>query len=901
MDFKQNKLTKHEWDSVEILVSEEEKSILNMIILGFNNVNICINSNLSIMSYLKISYDIEIELYFYNFYFEPIIFDLVKKYNLNDIKKNTSIIRLKSIDKLRLEKTDKSKLSHNNIYELLLLKYVSDFLNYIDKYKHLKMNADGEYRLELEKDISYNVYSLYNLMENNIINVNKYVISFIKSVLVEMKEYYEAYYIYSIIVYSSYIIERNNDILKYSDLKLYSHQKELFTLFNKNSADFYSNPKFVLYVAPTGTGKTLTPLALATQYRIIFVCAARHVGLALARSAISMKRKIAFAFCCDTADDIRLHYSSAVAYKDEGQSQKKYKKIDNSVGTNVEIMICDIKSYLYAMNYMILFNKRENIITYWDEPTITMDYSDHEIHEYIQNNWSKNTIPNMILSSATLPKLDDIKDVINDFSEKHDNVIVKEIHSYECKKSIPVIDNNGFVVLPHNLCNNYDDVIKMSKYCLKNKTLLRYFDLGGVASFIKFMNDNSNLNYLMNETLLLKNTDMFDDLKNIDMNSIKSYYLLLIINTNREYWNKIYDYFSLNRDVYIKKNNVDNFGNRSKSVDDINKITNDVGVYITTKDSYTLTDGPTIFITNDVKKIAMFYVQQANISENIMKKIKDNIVYNNKLLEQIEKIKKDIENRSSDKEKSNGTQYNGKDCKKYNRQFNLEELDNSKKNIIDKLNDDIQCIYNKMKAINLNNVYIPNKQEHINKWTKQLNIEKTDKAYNSKSFTSNIESHIVKEIMSINDLDEYLKILLLMGVGVFMNVNDKLYNNEYMEIIKKLVSEQKLYLIIADSDYIYGTNYQLCHGYLSKDLSKNITQEKIIQALGRIGRNKLQQTYTARFRDNDLFKLLFCENELNHNSLEIINMNKLLSTLDCDIYLRDALKTNNLIDVSNYY
>ena len=30
---------------------------------------------------------------------------------------------------------------------------------------------------------------------------------------------------------------------------------------------------------PTGTGKTMSPLGLATKFRVIFVCAARHVGL----------------------------------------------------------------------------------------------------------------------------------------------------------------------------------------------------------------------------------------------------------------------------------------------------------------------------------------------------------------------------------------------------------------------------------------------------------------------------------------------------------------------------------------------------------------------------------------------------------------------------------------------
>jgi hypothetical protein len=108
-----------------------------------------------------------------------------------------------------------------------------------------------------------------------------------------------------------------------------------------------------------------------------------------------------------------------------------------------------------------------------------------------------------------------------------------------------------------------------------------------------------------------------------------------------------------------------------------------------------------------------------------------------------------------------------------------------------------------------------------------------------------------------------------MGIGVFINHE----NIRYTEIMKKLADEQKLYMIIASSDYIYGTNYQFCHGYLSKDL--DLTQEKIIQGMGRIGRNNIQQTYTVRFRDDtQIAKLFTSETE----KPEIINMNKLFNS-----------------------
>jgi hypothetical protein len=91
--------------------------------------------------------------------------------------------------------------------------------------------------------------------------------------------------------------------------------------------------------------------------------------------------------------------------------------------------------------------------------------------------------------------------------------------------------------------------------------------------------------------------------------------------------------------------------------------------------------------------------------------------------------------------------------------------------------------------------------------------------------------------------------------------------------MKKLADSQKLYMIIASSDYIYGTNYQFCHAYLSKDL--NLTQEKIVQAIGRVGRFNIQQNYTVRFRDDSqILKLLTTE----VNKPEVINMNKLFNS-----------------------
>ena len=190
-------------------------------------------------------------------------------------------------------------------------------------------------------------------------------------------------------------------------------------------------------------------------------------------------------------------------------------------------------------------------------------------------------------------------------------------------------------------------------------------------------------------------------------------------------------------------------------------------------------------------------------------------------------------------------------------------LDKSGDKKISKMRDDIETLRSMVKNATLDDMFIPNKLTHLKKWANGLNT--------STAFTSNIDDSIIVSIMLLTDVDDSWKILLLLGIGVFTEHR----SSDYTEIMKKLADQQKLYLIIADSDYIYGTNYQFCHGYLSKDLE--LTQEKIIQALGRIGRNNIQQEYSARFRDDVHIKTLFTRFE-SENKPEVINMNKLFNS-----------------------
>ena len=833
MDLTQKKLTKAEWDSIESPVSESEQKILKVIMDGYHNLNIRFNENQSLLQLLHIhsTESSEIEVYFYKEYFLKQINEIIEKINkikqskkikdnkecienemidyiqkwISNNKPSSNMKKLKKADLFRIENMAQSFSSQKQyIFEFLLLEFCEKIVLSI-------ANKTTEY--------SFFLYTLLQLKNVTIPQINSYVISFMNHIIeiatkkTNIKEIFHK---------SHEFIEKNNYILKYEDISLFSHQKQLFSIFKNDKI----TPKLVLYMAPTGTGKTMSPIGLSNNYKIIFVCVARHVGLALAKSAISMSKKVAFAFGCETASDIRLHYFSAVSYTVNRRSGGIY-KVDNSVGNNVEIMICDVKSYITAMHYMLAFNNETNIITYWDEPTITMDYDEHPLHEIIHKNWVENKISKMVLSCATLPKEHEIFDTITDFRIKFENAEIHTVTSFDCKKSISLLNKDGKCTLPHLLFSDYKQLQDCVLYCQENKTLLRYFDLQEIIRFIEYINNEG----FISEPYTI--VTYFSSISDINMNSIKTFYLEILGKIQEKHWATIYHAITSTLDYKFQINNTTtNIPSAAK------------GILLTTIDAHTLTDGPTIFLVEDVDKIGKFYIQQSKIPEKIFKEIMEKIEENEVVQKKISVLEKSLEDTLG----SDVT----KDKKMEKEHFNKET---------NAIMNQISALQQQIKTVSMESKYIPNMKQHQMLWIPDGRLVEN-------AFIPVIEDSVVKEIMSVN-VDNQMKMLLLLGIGVFTNQP----NIQYMEIMKKLASEQKLYIIIAQSDYIYGTNYQFCHGFIGKDLM-NMTQQKTIQALGRIGRNKIQQEYTVRFRDDSIIMNLF--KPIGEN-IEANNMSKLFS------------------------
>jgi len=792
MDLRQNRLTAEEWDSLEIPVSKDEKKILHLIQNGYENVNISYNDTLSIINYVKIR-AIDLELYhsyFYKKYFQKTIDVLFEAHDCSKVKRKQKKTKknLKKADQIRISNSDKKiGKMNNNIFEFILLEIIKKFF-------------EGDSNKK-----SYYYYTLSQLSQYKIVNVNIYILEDIQNILTTFGDKINK----SKLIKNAFdFIECNHTLRKYRDIHLYTHQKNLFTFCKKKGA------KLVLYQAPTGTGKTVSPIGLVKKHKLIFVCAAKHVGLQLAKSCISLGIKIAVAFGCQDPGGIRLHYFAVKEFVKNRRTGGIF-RVDNAVGDNVEIIISDVISYLPAMRYMLAFNKKEDIIWYWDEPTITLDYEKHPYHTILQRNWQENDIPNIVLSSATLPRQDEIAPCLQNFVIKFNSTNIYNIVSHDCTRTIPILDSQSYIVLPHFIFSEFAELKKSILHIKKYRTLLRHFDLEEVCRFITYINKHCDIK----ENLKCEN--YFESVSEVTAISLKEYYLKLLSGTKSNY-STIYTYFQNKR----KK--------RYPST-----------IKITTGDSYTLTCGPTIYLADNVERIAQFCLHIAAIPQEILKLIMKNINYNEKVRIEIDKIEKEISKNTDCSKVGNSDKKEARGLKQ----------ESGKKT--DMLTRQADYLRTQIRTIQLPNEFIPNSFEHLQKWIP------TNK---EPSFRGNVSDHIVEKIMLLK-VEPIWKILLMMGIGVFT----KHQCVDYVTIMKELAHKQCLYLIIASSDYIYGTNYQFCHGYIGKDLG-NLTQEKLIQAFGRVGRKNIMGEYSIRLRNDELIMRLFKKSK---NKTEVVNMNTL--------------------------
>ena len=698
------KLHRAEWRETERPVAPTELNILNFIVKAAKNPTLRVNHLPSMYGFLKIPVSEAMSLHLYHTYFS------LPFYNAPALK----TVKLKKADVIRLG----SKKVIKDVYETLVVDVCL---------KLWKKATDADY------------YALHHLRSLSVASPNPYVL---EAADVTLKAFSPNLAILATLL----PLPR-----PYPDLKLYDHQRQLFEILEIPKA------KIIMYMAPTGTGKTLSPLGIG---KFIMVCAARHVALDLAKNCVATSKPVALAFGCESMEDVRLHHNAASSFSRDKRTGG-IGKVDNMQGEKVEAMICDIGSYEIAMRYMLTFNSPSELVMYWDEPTISMDKADDPLHALVKTMWRVNEVPNVVLSSATLPRPQAIASVIRCFCEKF-GADVHVIESFECEKTVRVLDAENVIVMPHN--GTFEQMKARAAFLNKNKTLLRYVDFESAL-----------------ETLRILEKLSFETLEQVSVSNVKVMYATTLEAMSEAEWVKC---------------------QVSKKAYDVDLMK------LTTSAAWTI-DGPAVYLCSDVQKIGDRLLSEAAIPATLLKELMSNLESNTKILEEIIRLDKDMQDANSkdaDKEK--------------------KIADGRMNPVARKLQAEMERLSAHIKVLGLPQAYVPNTAAHAAK-------------HRAGGYVSMLDEEMVGKILG-TEIDDLWKILLLMGIGLLSTKASP----AYAQLIKDLAASQRLYLIVADADHVYGTNYPFTHAYLGDDLDTS----KTLQAMGRVGRGE-QLHCTVRVRN----------------------------------------------------
>ncbi len=765
MDFNQSKLTKMEWESMEKKVDSKELNILKMIRDGLVQPNTDCRLYLTANQMLKLDHP-DKDYHIYTVLFK----ELIQKHKMEVLEVPKPKKPLNTADTIRLKSMVKKM---DESIEMVLI-------DLMKKFNQSKKSKEVYY---------YNIEYLSKLYPINQW-IQKWITQFLEKNAQEMnvKRFLEQTYKYL----------ENNDIFRYKPLELYEHQKQVYSIMNQ------SGHKLIYYRAPTSSGKTLTPLGISQKYKVVFLCASRHIGISLAKSAVNANVKVGFAFGCTTPDDVRLHYSSVRTFAEKYGKKRPV----HSDGRNVDLLICDIQSYEVAMLYMTSFFEASSMVLFWDEPTITMDYETHPLHASIAKVWEVNKIPNIVLSSATLPNQIDLQELSAKYQSHYEGQVFY-VESMDETTHITLLDSMGQIITPHKVFakDREGAMLFVEKHGLSH---MKFLSLTECAEFILYFSKKYTIvGGWLNDT--------FPTLASITSQQLRMFYY------------KVMQYLpEWNEDIHTYL--------RVRSIPSMN-----VSNLVVTESSHTLTHGPTIYLCEDTAYWMDYFVKNSGIHPSTLLEMEKKLQNNQDIIEKMNKIRKDIEDKTA---KDEGNENKMRD----------QRFDTATKALI----QEADILEKSLKPVHLHPSYIPNTREHFDKWTKEMNFA------TSNAFRSEIDEAYVRKIMKL-DVDISYKILILMGVGVFHP-----QASDYSDIMKELSEQKKLGVILASSDFIYGTNYQFCHAYIAEDLCK-MTQEKIIQAIGRVGRKEQNKTFTFRFREDRLIHSLFVQ----ENTLETIQMNRL--------------------------
>ncbi len=452
-----------------------------------------------------------------------------------------------------------------------------------------------------------------------------------------------------------------------------------------------------------------------------------------------------------------------------------------------ELIVCD-----YLSTYLILKEEKYEYLLFFDEPTVMTDKDPNTLVIKTLSKILYYLPKYTILSSATLPLLNEISNVTDNFKLKYPEAIFKEIVSNKTLIGCTIKDFNNKIIVPHYNCKNNIElgnlIAKIKKYPLLGKFY--------------------TLPYLMNLNEFMKNYK-----QNIDLDSIQSFEqenilenILLLLerisnDTNIDFEKfKLIEIFDINED----KIDLERLDNNYNNIDYTKFLTTHAYKYI----------GCCLIATKKPIDFVKKYFSE------IIEKLKDKVKIKN-INHVYQKYTKDL--------------------KQLNSQIEDIQTRYTSDNIID---EKINSLLNKKPKINFPSALQINTYEHIKSFAKYV------KSYDN----SLLKNVITPELIDITnfDVDEEINFLLYMGIGIYTPY----LPSDYTDQVLDMLSDRQLAYIITDESFCYGANYQISNVIINDDLANEHSINTILQLIGRTSRIGKSWTGKVYLDNNTKIRLL---------------------------------------------
>lgn len=267
---------------------------------------------------------------------------------------------------------------------------------------------------------------------------------------------------------SPHLIVSNNSMLdSINNIKLREFQEKL------KSITLFDRPKLILLHAMIGYGKTVSGIAYANmvhkramsqfsgimsgnedivQSQLLFVCAVETVQLQFAKLCYNANIGPTFA-TWDPKTSKPTIRSSWHCSKVTGRKGNKTTTVIKSV------IICDLLSALYLL---LEKSKKEldETVVFLDEPTVSADQED-SLLTLLVTSIIYNTSPYLVLSSATLPRQNEISPVIEHFKSKYPDGDIVSISAMKSQIGCQLVTFDGTLIAPHTSCKTKEDVERL--------------------------------------------------------------------------------------------------------------------------------------------------------------------------------------------------------------------------------------------------------------------------------------------------------------------------------------------------------------------------------------------------------------------------------------------------------